>query len=360
VATASPVPPARPPAYTQDRPATPAEADVARADQTSQATEATQSSRAAQAGQTSPALAPGTESALWTPLRAGIEPAGRAELQELLGWRYEACLRTVTSALALHPTLRQAAAAERDLPALIALNAYLTGSTDEVDAALRGELSGDDSHRDLLRALAAGAVAGLARFPISRSPIFVAGTTTSEVLSGLVRGELLVEPAFVLASSRPTAGASAEESTGESASESADESAGESADESAGKKIQYALWPQAARRVAQLMPNAGGSAPLVVAAGSSWRVLGFADDEDGTAGWEPGASVSPHLPTVFLAQAGGRAAADDDKLLERLGRALKQAPGTAAGPPRAALGHDRNGNRFRLEPLGDETEIRSA
>ena len=108
------------------------------------------------------------------------------------------------------------------------------------------------------------------------------------------------------------------------------------------------------------MPNADGSAPLVVAAGSSWRVLGFADDEDGTAGWDPAASVSPNLPTVFLAQAGGRAAADDDTLLERLARALEQAPGADPGPPRGALGHDRNGTRFRLEPLDDETEVRSA
>jgi hypothetical protein len=297
----------------------------------------------------------------WLAVRPRVAVADRERLRTLLGWRYEAHARAVTSMLALLPGLRAGSGSDDLLAGLVAVRAYLAATASSsplglaVSAALRGGEPGSDDGDPVL--LARCACVGLGRLPAVVGPVFLPAAADPAVVERYRTGDMLVEPAFLEVSTTPR--------------------------NLPGRTVEYAIWSSTARRTDWLGlggpagggasgggASDGGGTPgrALFSAGTRLVVLGV-----DTGGETRGSAGSEGTPArVLLREAvGGRAdSALDARALGRLRDVLPvpspagEHDGTDGGPPeqfRFAVGLDDDARAFApddarptedLEPAG--------
>ena len=254
----------------------------------------------------------------WTPPAGPIQPGDREALRRILGWRYEAHVRAVIGLLALQPGMRSSVAREEDVAALVAVRAVLSDPDRGVRAFLRGERPSGDDGADLTVLLRC-AQAGLELLPVVRAPVFVPCTEGDEVAHQ--PGQVLVEPAFLVATAAPAV------PTG---------------------RTEHVIWSSTGRRVDGLMTDdvrADAATRLVFSAGSRFAVIQEI--------------AGPHgVPRVLLHERGpdrdGRAhPGPSEHVLQRLRQAAERpADATAAGTPRAGEATPTHPPFLRPEPPG--------
>jgi len=238
------------------------------------------------AGEMAPAGSAGGGRPWWV-VRQAASARDRDRLRALLGWRYEGHARAVLSALALHPGLRTAGGEQDVLAGLVCVRAYLaaraaaadglpsgagpscaadagtpggTAAESAVDLVLRGDGPGPAEAVLVARC----ACAGLARLPAVVGLVHADAVADPAVVSRYRVGDVLVEPAFLEASTtvRP----------------------------SPERTVEYLIWSSTARRTgllaADLSPSGDPLPDALFAAGTRFAVLAV----------EPGEPVEPVEP----------------------------------------------------------------
>jgi hypothetical protein len=278
----------------------------------------------------------------WLAVLPRVTVEDRERLRALLGWHYEAHARAVLSALALQPGLRAGPGPDDLLAGLVAVRAYLSaeGGLDaagrSLDAVLRDARRRPDEDGRLL--LGRCAQAGIGRLPAVVGPVFRPAAPEPGVVRRYRAGDMLVEPAFLEASTTPW--------------------------DLPGRTVEYVIWSSTARRTAWLgLDSTAGGSPshALFLAGTRFVVLGV--DLGVGVGLGTGTGTGEAPARVLLREAvGGRAERGlDERALGRLRDALAGrsfAAGTAgtntepAGVPahlQCAVGLGDGGRPFALD-----------
>jgi hypothetical protein len=251
--------------------------------------------------------------------------AHRSSEEERLAYResaarYQVHTVTVRRMLTQRPGLRAAGSDDALITDFAAVLDFL-----EVDpAVLQESLRRPET---ALRPWAACVVSGLRRLPSFTGPVFASATLDGHTPGRYATGQLLVEPAFVFATSAPQVILDGD--------------------------VEYVIWSGTAKRVAALAPDASRD-EVVYPAGTAFRVLSA-----------EAATEGPGRARIFLREAAssepegigpGQPGERDSGLLERLTAATALRDGLAdsdriasrrAGRPGAPLGVDRHGTPFR-------------
>ncbi|MGF7239519.1 MAG: hypothetical protein ACQSGP_31865, partial [Frankia sp.] len=275
----------------------------------------------------------------WLAVLPQVTVEDRERLRSLLGWRYEAHARAVLSALALQPGLRAGPGPDDLLAGLVAVRAYLSavGGLDaagrSVDAVLRDARRRPDEDGRVL--LGRCAQAGIGRLPAVVGPVSRPAAPDPSLVRRYRAGDMLVEPAFLEASTMPW--------------------------EMPGCTVEYMIWSSTARRTAWLgLDSTPGCSPsrALFLAGTRFVVLEVDIGEDAV---DVDTGGTPTRVLLREAVDGRADSGLDERALGRLRDALagRSSAGRTAGTNtepasvpehlRCAVGLGDGGRRFALD-----------
>jgi hypothetical protein len=245
----------------------------------------------------------------------------RQEYRKSAG-RYQVHAVTVRRMLTQRPGLRASAPADSD-DALVTDFAAILDFLEADPAALREALRAPGPSR---YPWAACVVSGLRRLPSFTGPVFTSAQRNGQLPHGYPPGQLIIEPAFVFATSAPQIILDGD--------------------------VEYIIWSKTAKRIAALAPEAGRD-EVIFPAGTAFRVLHAEPGENGPMRF----FLSEAAPDQKNQDNGGQFDERELSLLERLNAAVAVRDGLAAddriaarrpGGPGPPLGVDRDGTPFQI------------